>query len=65
MITYENECVDCDLPCRGETCSLRHVPHYICDDCGEDVEELYDTDEGEFCAQCVLEHLPKVSERGY
>ena len=27
--TYENECVSCDLPCIGDACPNRNVPHYF------------------------------------
>lgn len=55
MIKYENDCVDCGLPCRGSSCPYRHVKHYYCDKCGEDVEELYDYDNQELCEECAIE----------
>ena len=41
MITYENECVDCPTYCID--CGRKHVPHYFCDECGDecDPDELY------------------------
>ena len=43
MVTYENECCDCEVPaypCLGSSCPNRHVKHYYCDDCRDDVEKL-------------------------
>jgi hypothetical protein len=40
-------------PCRGESCSLRRVPHYYCDKCKENVEELYEVDGEELCEDCL------------
>lgn len=59
MVVYENECVDCGLPCLGDACPYRKVPHYYCDKCKAE-ETLYDTYDGELCAACVLANLPKV-----
>lgn len=44
MIYYTDECCGCateSYPCLGSACSLRHVAHYVCDRCGE---EIYDDD---------------------
>lgn len=62
MVRYENDCCGCAspaYPCLGSACTLRNVPHYYCDKCGEE-ETLFQTDEGELCADCILENLPKV-----
>ena len=45
MIKFEDECMSCAVPaypCLGDSCPNRHVPHLYCDECGDDVEELYD-----------------------
>lgn len=57
MVRYENDCVGCDIPCIN--CGLKRNPHYYCDKCGEE-ETLYQTDEGDLCADCILKNLPKV-----
>lgn len=59
MIVYENECCDCAVPgypCLGNACSLTHVPHIYCDECGE---EIYDDEHGyelsdnyHLCSKC-------------
>lgn len=69
MIKYENECCGCatdNFPCRGSTCELRNVPHLICDTCGAEVEEgeLYETENGQECAECALKNYEKVKVEG-
>lgn len=61
MIQYENECVDCGLPCLGDSCPYRNVPHYYCDDCGDE-EELYWYDDEQLCASCILKRHKKVAD---
>ena len=36
---YEDECVGCpkELGCMGNACPNRNVPHYDCDECGEEL----------------------------
>lgn len=62
-LVYENECCDCAVPaypCLGSACSNRHVPHLYCDKCKEEVEALYETENGQLCAKCVMEGYEKV-----
>lgn len=61
MIEYENECVGCGLPCYGNACPNRNVPHYYCDECG-DKEQLYEFDGQELCIRCIKDRLTKVNE---
>lgn len=55
MIRFENECVGCppNMGCMGAGCPNRHVPYLICDKCGQDAEELYNTENGQLCSDCV------------
>lgn len=57
MIKFENECVGCpkEMGCRGSGCPNRHVPYFVCDECGDEVEFLYDTESGQLCENCVGE----------
>lgn len=51
-----NDCVGCateGYPCLGSECDLRHAIHYICDKCGDEVEELYRVDDGDICYECA------------
>lgn len=59
MKTIENGCVDCGLPCLGDACPHRNEVHYYCDDCKEEAE-LYQYDDKELCAGCILKRLEKV-----
>lgn len=59
MRVLENECVSCGLPCLGNSCPNRNVPHYYCDECKEE-SVLYDSEFGELCADCLLEKFPIV-----
>lgn len=54
MIQYEDECVGCPPPlwCMGSACPNRNVPHYYCDECGEETEHLYEIDGEELCDIC-------------
>lgn len=59
MIKYENDCVDCGLPC-FDTCKYKNVPHYYCDCCGEEVK-LYEFDGEQLCIDCIIERLDEVN----
>lgn len=60
MIIIENRCVDCLLPCLGDSCPQRHARCYYCDDCKEEVEKLYWYDNKELCIECIEKRLEKV-----
>lgn len=69
MVTETNECMGCAVggyPCRGDVCPYRHVKHYICDGCGQEVDikfdPLYEVDGEQLCEDCLLDHFPKVRE---
>lgn len=62
-IRYENRCCDCAVPvypCLGDSCPKRHVKHYYCDECGEDVEKLYEFEGEELCLDCIEKRLEVV-----
>mgnify|MGYP001181851062 FL=1 len=58
MIEYRNECVGCpeDMSCIGQKCPKMNVPHYICDNCGEE-EKLYQIDNKQLCRDCAVEEI--------
>lgn len=66
MIQYEDECVGCKsmgLPCYGDACPNRNVPHIYCDKCGEEIDEdeWYEDDEYEdLCEDCLKEKYRKT-----
>ena len=60
MVKYENHCCDCaapGYPCMGNSCSLRNVEIHYCDNpkCNAELEDAYEEDGFEYCADCILE----------
>lgn len=59
MINYEDECVGCpiEIGCLGSSCPKKNVPHYFCDECGDEFypSELYKYDGEELCKNCLVE----------
>lgn len=63
-IKYETEdlCVGCPQGCRHCGRGSVAIPVAIeCEQCGEDFEELYETEDGFLCEKCLLEQYRKVS----
>lgn len=62
MYRRENECVDCGLPCMGNSCPNRNVLRLYCDRCGEETNELFHlyTDD-DLCADCLVEEAEPVT----
>lgn len=61
MKEIENECVDCGLPCMGNSCPNRNVVRFYCDQCTEEAD-LYYFDGHELCIECIQKQLEKVEE---
>lgn len=59
MVKVENECVDCGLPCLGDSCPYRNVVRYYCDKCKEE-KKLYYFDRDELCIDCIEKELEEV-----
>lgn len=57
MIQYVDECVSCpkEMGCLGSVCPHMNVPIYICDNCGNEVEELWDLEGEQLCLECLLD----------
>lgn len=60
MVRYENDCVDCGLPCLGDTCQYRHVKHLYCDNCKCEAEKLYVLDSDELCFDCFMKDVEVI-----
>lgn len=60
MVVYENDCVDCGLPC-FDSCKWKHNPHYYCDEC-DDETKIYNWDETgqQLCIRCIEKRLERV-----
>ena len=61
MIKLENECVGCGLPCLGDSCPYRNVPHYYCDECGDETD-IYEYEDEELCLSCIERRLKRVGD---
>lgn len=61
MIEYENECVGCPphMGCLGGACPHQNVPHYYCDFCHDEVDELYEVDGDDYCEYCLKKEFRK------
>ncbi|MEE0969606.1 MAG: hypothetical protein U0M06_09570 [Clostridia bacterium] len=60
MKKIENCCCDCAVPgypCRGESCELRHVEVYYCDNCDpkcdEPLDEVFEVEGKDLCLDCL------------
>lgn len=55
---FENHCCGCatpGYPCRGSACPLTKVEVHFCDECGEELDDIYDVDGEELCEYCLKE----------
>ena len=56
MIKTESACVDCQLPCLGNSCPLINVECLVCDECGEEPVDC-SIDGRDLCKNCAYEFL--------
>ena len=61
MVKYEDECVHCGDRCLGNSCPNRHVKHLQCDECDDEIEELYDFEGIQLCEKCLLKKFEKIT----
>lgn len=62
MVRIENHCCDCAVPaypCRGDMCPLTKVEVHYCDECGSELEKIYEVDDKELCEECLKEMFLK------
>lgn len=59
MVKYEDDCVGCptEMGCLGTSCPNQNVPHWYCDKCGSESDELRDYYGEEFCFHCWKEEI--------
>ena len=59
-----DECCDCAVPSYpcNDSCPLRAVERYFCDECDEevDLDELYEVDGEDLCIDCLKERFKKA-----
>ena len=60
MTRFENQCVDCGLPCLGSSCPNRNVRVLYCDNCEGETDKLYVLNGDELCEECLLEGLEVI-----
>lgn len=65
MIRFQNDCCDCALHCRGDACRNRNVPHFYCDECEDETEELFEYDGEQICRDCLISTVPKIKLEDY
>lgn len=65
MIKFQNDCCDCALHCRGNACRNRNVPHFYCDECEDETEELFEYDGEQICRDCLVSAVPKIKLEDY
>jgi hypothetical protein len=59
VIKFENECVDCGLPCIHSSCPNYCVPRLYCDECNDETE-LFWYDDEQLCIDCIKHRLERV-----
>lgn len=57
MIQYENQCVDCGLPCIHNSCPYYNVEMHYCDECGDYAG--YIIDNTDYCETCAKEFIKR------
>lgn len=57
MVRFENDCVDCGLPCLGEGCPNRNVRHFYCDNCKSEVTKLFVYKDEQWCEECITDDI--------
>lgn len=60
MRKVENQCVDCGLPCIGDSCPHANAVVYYCDNCGEYAD--YEIDGEDLCKECAERRLRDIFE---
>lgn len=63
MVKYEDECCGCATEsylCHGSACPNLNVNHLYCDDCKNEVDELYDFEGIQLCEKCLLRKFEKI-----
>jgi hypothetical protein len=60
MRVVDTDCVGCGLPCTYEACRYYKVVRYLCDQCGEEQDELFYFGPDELCIDCIKKLLERV-----
>lgn len=46
--------------CIGDACSMYNTVVKICDECDDDVRDLYEYEDVQLCEYCLLKHFEKI-----
>lgn len=57
----ESDCVDCGLPCLGNSCRYHNMTTYYCDVCGSEGAE-YIINGDDYCEDCAKKYLKDAFE---
>lgn len=61
LVRFENQCVNCGLPCEGIDCKYSNVKVLECDECKCECDKLYiGISERELCGECALKELEVI-----
>ena len=60
-IKIESRCVDCGLPCKGDSCPNYNVEVCYCDKCKQELsfDEVYECDGMDVCEDCLKDMCKK------
>jgi len=55
LVYDKGGCVGCppEMGCLGRACSMCWDTIMVCDQCGEEVDDLYRNEDGDFCEDCM------------
>lgn len=59
MIKEESFCVDCGLPCLGESCPNKHVKVRYCDRC-QSSDAVYEMNGEDLCSDCAADAIKEI-----
>ena len=57
MVEIRNDCVGCE---HCVHCGQDHSLYMVCDECGSEVDGLWEYEGEQLCEECLLEAVPKV-----
>jgi len=65
MIKFEDGCVDCGLPCLGNSCPHHKEVHLFCDFCKTESDKLFKYFDDQYCADCLTEVVPLIKQEEF
>lgn len=62
MIKITDGCVDCGLPCLGNSCPHHKEVHLFCDFCKTETNHLFKYFDDHYCADCLTEEVSPIKQ---